>query len=274
MAEMPSEENAEQKIDLTWTPFLSLLTKEIRRFLRVIAQTLLIPLINSFLYLLIFGVSLGKNIVVSPEYSYLAFLIPGLVMMAVLNNAFQNTSSSIGTSKFHGDLEDLRMVPLSAWQIVLAFGAGGTVRGFLVGIITFTVGEAFYYYAFSAWLGIRHPVALLGFLMVGGMAFSLLGIIVAFRAKNIDQLSAVGGFILLPLLYLGGVFFPLKNLHPIWQSVSRFNPMIYFINGVRYGILGTSDLDWTWSAGFSLLTLVVMYAGAITTVKRGPYARW
>src|ERR1041385_4294660 len=106
--------------ELHWTPFRSLLSKEIKRFWRVIAQTLLIPFVNSTLYLLIFGVSLGKNIQVSPEYSYLAFLIPGLVMMAVLNNAFQNSSSSISTSKFHGDLEDLRMVPLSATQIVAA----------------------------------------------------------------------------------------------------------------------------------------------------------
>jgi ABC-2 type transport system permease protein len=143
-----------------------------------------------------------------------------------------------------------------------------------VGLVTFGVGEIFYWLSEGNALLIAHPLMLLFFLLVGGLSFSLLGVIVAFRAQNIEQLSAIGGFILLPLLYLGGVFFPLKNLHPFWQNLSKANPMIYFINGVRYGILGVSDIEWTWAGGFSLLTLAVLYVLAIQTVKTGPFNRW
>lgn len=258
----------------SWTPFFSLLSKEVMRFWRVITQTLLIPLINSSLYLLIFGVSLGKSIQVSSDWPYIAFLIPGLVMMGVLNNAFQNSSSSIATSKFHGDLEDLRMVPLTNVQIVLALSLGGMVRGFLVGLVTFLVGQVFYWLTQSTLLPVTHPLLLLYFLCVGGLAFSFLGIIVAFRATSIDQLSAVGGFVLLPLLYLGGVFFPLHNLHHFWQALSKVNPMLYFINGVRYGILGTADIGWEHAALFSLATVILLFFWALRQVARGPYTRW
>jgi ABC-2 type transport system permease protein len=148
------------------------------------------------------------------------------------------------------------------------------IRGLLVGLITFSVGEVFYFAAQGKLLPIHHPLLLVAFLVIGGLSFSLLGVIVAFRAKNIDQLSAVSGFILLPLLYLGGVFFPLAGLHPFWQSVSRANPMLYFINGVRYGILGVSDISWEWAGLFSLLTLLALYALAVAQVKRGPFTRW
>jgi ABC-2 type transport system permease protein len=259
--------------DLRFT-LLSLLKKETRRFVRVIAQTIFIPLINSTLYLLIFGVSLGKNIQVAAHESYLSFLIPGLVMMGVLNNAFQNSSSSIGTSKFHGDLEDLRVVPLQPWHILWALALGGLVRGILVGLITFSVGEFFYWYSEHAFLTIHHPAILFLFLCLGGLTFGQLGIIVAFRAKNFDQMAAIGGFVLLPLMYLGGVFFPLDNLHPFWQAVSRLNPMIYFINGVRYSILGIADIPWQFSLGISFLTLGIMTAIALHSIRYGFFRRW
>src|SRR5206468_2959677 len=150
--------------DLTWVPFKSLLKKELLRFYRVIGQTLLIPLVNSSLYLLIFGVSLGKSIQVSSQWPYIAFLIPGIVTMGVLNNAFQNSSSSIATSKFHGDLEDLRIVPLSDLQIVFAYALGGLSRGFLVGMVTFTMGQIFYVTTQHHFLPISHPLWLLFFL--------------------------------------------------------------------------------------------------------------
>lgn len=262
------------KIDLTWAPFYSLLRKELRRFYRVIGQTIFIPLINSTLYMMIFGVSLGNNITVEGHQSYLAFLIPGIVMMGVLNNAFQNSSSSVGTSRFHGDLEDLRIVPLTPLQIDLALMMGGLIRGCLVGFVTFTVGQVFYYLKYSEVLGISHPFYLFLVLVFGGLSFASLGVTVAFWAKNFDQLSAIGGFVLLPLMYLGGVFFPLTSLHPFWQNLSRLNPMIYFINGVRFGILGKSDLPIEMSLLFSFLTFTVLFALSIYIVKNGKYQRW
>lgn len=265
---------SEMKQELTWTPFFSLLKKECLRFFRVIGQTLLIPLVNSSLYLLIFGVSLGQSIQISGHQSYLAFLIPGLIMMGVLNNAFQNASSSIGTSKFHGDLEDLRIVPLKPSQIVWAMGLGGLARGLLVGSITFCIGEIFYFFQTGGILSVAHPLTLIFFLIAGGLTFSFLGISVGFYAKSIDQMSAIGGFILLPLMYLGGVFFSLENLHPFWRALSQFNPMLYFINGVRFGILGVSDVPPTTSAGLSLITLLTLFCLALRTVRLGHYSRW
>ncbi len=260
--------------NLIWVPFLTLFKKEVLRFWRVIAQTILIPLVNSTLYLMIFGVSLGNSIQVGSSHPYIAFLIPGLIMMGVLNNAFQNSSSSIATSKFHGDLEDLRTVPLTHLQIVCAMSLAGMVRGFVVGLVTYSVGQAFFYVTQNDWLVIAHPLALVFFLCTGGFAFSSLGIAIGFRSKSIDQLSAVGGFILLPLLYLGGVFFPLTNLHPFWQTLSKANPMLYFINGVRFGVLGTSDISAMLCAVFSLVTVLITFGLAWRAVKNGPYTRW
>lgn len=260
--------------ELNWTPFYTLFLKENKRFLRVAKQTLLIPIVNSSLYLLIFGVSLGSSISLGGEQHYLAFLIPGILMMACLNNSFQNTSSSISTSKFHGDFEDFRVVPLTPFQIAMAMSLGGLVRGLAVAFLIFGVGEIFYYFTIGELLGVSHPFFLIYFLVAGGLAFSNLGIVVGFWAKNFDQMTAIGGFILLPLMYLGGVFFSLGMLHPFWQTLSKFNPMLYFINGVRYGILGTSDVNIELCALFSVLTTLFLYILAFRNIKYGNYSRW
>ena len=211
-----------------WDSFLTLYQREMARFVKVIFQTVFTPMINSVLYLLIFGVSLGKSIVMDKPVTYLAFLIPGLVMMGVLNNAFQNSSSSIVSGKFSGDLEDLKVVPLTPQMIIWAMSIGGLTRGALVGLITFAVGEVFSLMVDHTPLGIAHPFWLLFFLVVGGLTFAKLGIAIAFYAKNFDQLSAVSSFILTPLIYLGGVFFSMAGLHPFWQGLARFNPGLVF----------------------------------------------
>ena len=257
-----------------WIPFFALFRREIWRFLKVIAQTVITPMVNSTLYLLIFGVSLGGKITLASGIPYLAFLIPGLVMMAALNNAFQNSSSSIAISKFSGEMEDLRAAPLSSAQIVWALSLGGLVRGLVVGLITFLVGYMFFYVYEGRLLAIAHPFFLLFFLIGGGLAFSKLGLAVSIWAKSFDQLSAVGSFILLPLIYLGGVFFTLEGLHPIWQQISKFNPMLYFINGVRYGILGQSDVKVEVAAAVTLLTLLIFHIIARRAILRGAYGRW
>lgn len=145
------------KLELHWTPFLVLLIREIRRFLKVLVQTVISPMINSSLYLLIFGVSLGAKISVGGGVSYLAFLIPGLVMMSCLNNSFQNTSSSVVSAKFAGELEDFRVSPLSNQQIIWALGLGGLTRGLLVGSVTYFVGQVFFWLAQGQWLPMAHP---------------------------------------------------------------------------------------------------------------------
>jgi len=254
--------------------FCMLYYKELRRFNKVVIQTVLTPLITSSLYLLIFGISLGKNIQLLNQIPYLAFIIPGLVMMGVLNNAYQNSSTSIISGKFSGDLQDLKVTPLGDHQIIWALGLGGLTRGLIVGGITFMVGQIFYYQIYKEFISVAHPFYLLIFVTIGGLTFAIMGLSVAFWAKTFDQLSAISSFLLTPLIYLGGVFFTLENLHPTWQALSKFNPLLYFINGVRMGILGHSDVNVSTALAVSLMFLVFVYFIALRSLKRASFARW
>ncbi len=257
-----------------WTPFITLYVRELKRFMKVSVQTVFSPLISSGLYLLIFGVSLGNSIDLGHNVTYLAFLIPGLVMMSVLNNAFQNSSSSIVSGKFSGDLEDWKISPLRESEILLALALGGLTRGLVVGVVTFLTGEAFYYFMNGELLPVVAPLWLLVFLLLGGSSFALFGVTIAFWARTFDQLSAVTSFILLPLIYLGGVFFSIETLHPFWKLISRLNPLCYFINGVRYGMLGMSDVGVYEAFIVSLIAFGAFYLLAHYSLKRASYARW
>jgi ABC-2 type transport system permease protein len=243
-----------------WDSFVALYVREMKRFMKVVFQTVFTPLVNSTLYLMIFGLSLGANIKLESGVSYLAFLIPGLVMMGVLNNAFQN--------------EDLKVVPLTPQMIIWAMSIGGLTRGLLVGLITYAVGEVFRYFSEGHLTSIEHPILLLFFLVVGGLTFAKLGIAIAFWATSFDQMSAVGSFILLPLIYLGGVFFSIKGLHPFWQAIAHFNPVLYFINGVRYGLLGISDVSIFTAVGVSLAALIFFHFLGLRALKTGSFTRW
>jgi ABC-2 type transport system permease protein len=260
--------------DLNWIPFLTLLRREIARFVKVIAQTVVTPIVTSTLYLMIFGVSLGQQIHIEGQIPYLAFLIPGLVMMSCLNNAFQNSSSSIIAAKFSGDLEDLKASPLSMMQIIWALNLAALLRGLMVGTITFLVGEAAYLFTFHELLPIAHPFLLVLFLMLGALTFASIGICVAFWAKTFDQMSAVGGFVLLPLIYLGGVFFSVDHLPPFWRAISMYNPLLYMINGVRFGILGASDVGIQASLPVSLAAFLLTLVLAVKVIGRGHFQRW
>lgn len=255
-------------------PFLTLLHRELARFSKVIVQTVVTPLISSFLYLLIFGVSLGSQVPDYQNQSYLAFLIPGLMMMGLMNNAFQNSSSSVISAKFSGDLEDLRVAPMTHQQILWAMSIGGLVRGSLVALISFAAGNFFYFHEKGSWLLIQHPFYLLFFMVVAGLVFSLIGITVAFMTKSFDQLSAFSAFILLPLTYLGGVFISITHLSEFWRTVSLFNPLLYLINGMRFGILGHCDVDIITAVVVSLVGLVCFYFSALLSIQRGSFQRW
>jgi ABC-2 type transport system permease protein len=266
--------NQAQKVPLEWIGFYTLFLREIKRFLKVIVQTVVTSFISSFLYLLVFGVSLGASVQLANGVDYLAFLVPGLMMMGLMNNAFQNSSSSVVTSKFSGDLEDLRVAPLTNRQIIWAMALGALVRGSVVATITGIVGEAFYYFQKGTLIGVAHPLILLYFVIVGGLLFGLLGISIAFWAKSFDQLSAFSAFILLPLTYLGGVFISIQSLHPIWQTISKFNPLLYLINGLRYGMLGTSDVSVEVSMLISFIGLIMFYFVAKLSLEKGSFQRW
>ena len=251
-----------------------LLSREVQRFSKVLVQTIFIPAINSFIYLLIFGVSLGKNIQMMSGLSYLEFLIPGLIMMGCMNNSYQNGSSSLLGMKYGGDIVDIKASPLTIQQIIWAMSLGGLCRGLVVGVVVLISGELFYYFYESAFLIPKHPLYFILFCFIGGLTFTKLGIAVAFWAKTFDHISAIGGFIILPLIYLGGVFFSLENLSAFWVTVSYFNPLLYFINGVRYGVLGVSDVPISMAVWVSLLALLLFHLIAVWTLKKGSYQPW
>ena len=257
-------------------PFLTLYIREVRRFAKVLVQTVFSPIVSSGLYLLIFGISLGRSIDLGlgEELTYLAFLIPGLVMMSVLNNAFQNSASSVVSGKFSGDLEDLKVVPLSSFAILWALAFGGITRGLVVGSVTFLVGQGFYFFIHGHGLSIAHPGTLFLFLLIGGLSFAMFGISVAFWSKTMDHLSAISSFVILPLIYLGGVFFSISTLPPFWQVLSKANPLLYFINGVRYGILGLSDVGVNQALVISCCSLVFFHFMALRVIKKAKYGRW
>lgn len=254
--------------------FLTLVRREIKRFLKVIIQTVVSPVISSFLYLLVFGVSLGNSVQLKNGIQYLSFLIPGLMVMGLINNAFQNSSSSVVTSKFSGDLEDIRVAPIPHSYIIWAMGLGGIIRGAMVASITGLVGLVFHYFILHELMSVQHPFWLLYFFMVGGLIFAFLGIFVAVLANTFDQLSAFSTFVLLPLTYLGGVFISIESLHPAWQFICRLNPLFYLINGFRFSILGQSDVSIISSVLVSLIGVTITFAMAKFALKRGSFSRW
>ena len=257
-----------------WIPFMTLIHREIKRFMKVVIQTVVSPIISSSLYLLIFGVSLGSQVNLKSGIPYSTFLIPGLMIMGLINNSFQNSSSSIVTSKFSGDLEDIRVAPISNNQIIWAMGIGGIIRGTTVALITGIVGLIFHYFMTGNLIPLEHPFLFVLFLVLNGLIFSFCGIFVAFLARTFDQLSAFSTFILIPLTYLGGVFMSIEGLHPFWQKACHLNPVFYLINGFRYSMLGQSDVELMTTIAVSFLALAVTYAMAMYSLVKGSFARW
>ncbi len=257
-----------------WISFWTLFKKESHRFLKVVIQTVFTPLVSSLLYLLVFGVTIGSRMEQQQGVHYLAFLIPGLCMMGLMNNAFQNSSSSVTIGKFTGEIEELKILPLSEIQIVMAMALASLLRGFIVASVTFAVSEVVYFYQFGEGLVFAHPFYLLFFIFMGGLIFGCLGISVAFWAKNFDQIAAISSFVLLPLTYLGGVFISIENFPPFWQKVSMLNPLLYLINGLRYGVLGVSDVPILTAVLVSLVSLVLFYILAYWSLKKASFTRW
>jgi ABC-2 type transport system permease protein len=166
------------------------------------------------------------------------------------------------------------VAPVTNNEIIWALSFGALFRGLLVATITFICGTLFYYMQKSDWLVIDHPLILIFFAITAGLMFGQIGICVAFWAKSFDQLSAFSAFILLPLTYLGGVFISLEHLSPFWQSVSRLNPLLYLINGLRYGFLGVSDVEISHAVVISLIGLVFFYGMAQVSLRKGSFQRW
>ena len=246
--------------------WLTLLYKELLRFWKVSFQTILAPVLTALLYLLIFSHVLESNVsVFGGKVSYTAFLVPGLVMMSVLQNAFANTSSSLMQSKMNGNLIFILLPPLSPLELFAAYVLGAMVRGIVVGLGVFAVTL---YFAPSLLL-MPHPGWALGFALLGSAILGTLGLVAAIWAEKFDQISAFQNFIIMPLTFLSGVFYSIHSLPEIWQAMSRFNPVFYMIDGFRYGFFGVSDVNPLRSFFIVLLSLVLLCALALELLRRG-----
>lgn len=261
------------KKDIKWTPFIFLFYRDVSRFFKVKVQTILSPLISQSLYLIIFGVSFGKLVQISDQFSYLQFIIPGLTAMSLINQSFQNGSGSVFSMKITGEIIDIKSTALNIHQIIFALALSGLLRGLIVSFFTLCLGELFHFYFEGSFLPLHSVFWLVSFLIIGGVVFAMLGFAVGLWSKTFDHIGAFSGFVILPLIYLGGVFFDLDTLSPFWQKVSVFNPLLYFVNGVRYSFLGVSDISIWRSFIFVFLSLFGSYGLARLSALKGAFQR-
>lgn len=248
---------------LSWIAFQTILTKEIRRFTRIWVQTLVPPVITMTLYFVIFGQLIGNRIGEMHGFSYMQFILPGLIMMSSLTNAFSNVASSFYSTKFARNVEELLISPTSTHIIILGYTAGGMARGLSVGILVTLVSLFFVPLQVYSWSVIAVT------LLLTTASFSLGGLINAVFARSFDDISIIPTFVLTPLTYLGGVFYSISLLPPFWQVVSKFNPIVYMISGFRYGFLGIQDVSLIYT--FSVLGILVtaLYMIAYYLIHRG-----
>ena len=246
-----------------YSGFTTLFYKEVLRFWKVAFQTVLAPIVTSLLYLTIFGHALRGHVEVYPGVEYTSFLIPGLVMMSVLQNAFANSSSSLIQSKITGNLVFVLLPPLAAWEVYGAYVLASLVRGLVVGAGVFIVTIWFVPISFAA------PFYIIAFAVLGSAILGTLGLVAGIWAEKFDQLAAFQNFLIMPLTFLSGVFYSTHSLPPLWREVSRLNPFFYMIDGFRYGFFGLSDVNPFSSLVVVFVFFVVLAAIAMRLIASG-----
>ncbi len=245
------------------TGFRTLVYKETLRFWKVATQTVAAPILTAMLYLLIFGHVLEGRVQVYTGVTYTAFLIPGLVMMSVLQNSFANSSSSLIQSKITGNLVFVLLTPLSHWEIFSAYVLASMVRGIVVGLGVFVVTAWFAHLSFTA------PLWIAVFALLGAAILGTMGLIAGIWAEKFDQLAAFQNFLIMPLTFLSGVFYSIHSLPAFWLTVSHLNPFFYMIDGFRYGFFGQSDVNPVVSLAIVSAFLVVLALAAIRLLRSG-----
>ncbi len=241
----------------------TLLYKEVLRFWKVSFQTVAAPVLTAMLYLLIFGHVLESHVKVYDSISYTAFLVPGLVMMSVLQNSFANSSSSLIQSKIMGNLVFVLLTPLSHWSWFVAYVGSSIARGLAVGTGVFVVTAAFARPSFVA------PLWILVFAVLGAGMLGALGLIAGLWAEKFDQMAAFQNFVIMPMTFLSGVFYSIHSLPDFWQRVSHLNPFFYMIDGFRYGFFGVSDVSPWLSLGIVGCAFVVVSSVAVHLLRIG-----
>ena len=252
---------------LYWVALKSIWAKEINRFMRIWVQTLVPPVITMTLYFIIFGNLIGSRIGEMHGFTYMQFIVPGLIMMAVITNAYANVASSFFSAKFQRNIEELLVAPVPTHVIIAGYVGGGVARGLCVGILVTAISLFFVPFQVHSWLFVGLT------LLLTAILFSLAGLLNAVFAKTFDDISLIPTFVLTPLTYLGGVFYSLDLLPDFWAGVSQINPLVYVVNAFRYGVLGVSDVDITVSFTMLVGLTVVAFAYAMHLLSTGTRLR-
>ncbi|MBD3619882.1 MAG: ABC transporter permease [Chromatiales bacterium] len=246
-----------------FTAFKTIVIKEVLRFSRIWVQTILPPVITTALYFVIFGNLIGSQIGDMDGYSYMDYIVPGLIMMAIITNSYANVVSSFYGHKFQHNIEELLVSPIPNYLILLGFITGGVARGLIVGAMVTIVA------LFFSDISVHNIGITLSIVVLTAVLFALAGFINGVYAKSFDDISIIPTFVLTPLTYLGGIFYSIKMLPEFWQAASLANPILYMINAFRYGILGTSDIPVMVSYGIVLAFIAALFWFSLHLLNRG-----
>ena len=245
------------------TAYYTLLRKELVRMFRIWSQTFLPSVVTTTLYYTIFGAFIGSQIAAIHGYSYIQFIVPGLVMMAIITNSYSNVVGGFFGMKFQKNFEELMVSPTPNWVVVLGFVSGGVVRGMIVGFLVLLTS------LFFTHLTLFSVVTLVSAAVLTSVLFSLAGLLNGIFAKGFDGISIVPTFVLTPLTYLGGVFYSVDRLPPVWREISLFNPILYMVNAFRYGFLGISDTPLFMSFTILIALTIILFTVAIYLFEKG-----
>jgi len=248
---------------IKWIGYKTIVRKEITRIMRIWGQTIVPPAITMSLYFIIFGQLIGKRIGQMNGFTYMEYIVPGLVIMSVITNSYGNMVSSFFGAKFGKHIEELLISPLPNWVILAGYVTGALSRGLMVGSVVLMVS------LFFTHLHVAHALVSLSVILLTAIVFSLAGMVNAIFARKFDDIAIIPTFVLAPLTYLGGVFYSISLLPDFWQRVSVFNPILYMVNGFRYGILGVSDVSLTKTYGVIISAGVLLSAWCLWLLHRG-----
>lgn len=243
--------------------FRTIVRREVSRFWKIKRQTLLAPLIETFLFISVFGAALGSRIQTLQGVPYVVYIIPGLIMMSFAMNAYGNNSSSIFQQRYTRAIDDQLASPISTLELVSAYAFGGFLRGFLIASVAFGTANLLLD------LPLVHPFLFISSLFLIGAFFSILGVLLGVTADSFDRLGLYQSFIIQPLIFLGGVFYSVSLLPPVYQAITQFNPVFYMINTVRYGMLGKSDVDPFVSLAVLSVVTIGLFLVTLEVFRRG-----
>lgn len=248
--------------------FYGLYSREVSRFFLVPLQTIVTPGFTSFLYLVIFGITIGHMVNVRDNIPYLVFLIPGIILMSLIRGAFENASSSIMIAKYTNEFQDLKTSPLSAHHIIFAKSLSSVTRGLCVTLINLAIGYALYYASSGQWVNLAHPFLFIFMCLFLAFIFSNLGIAFACFAKSYDHVSGFNMLVLMPMIYLGGVFYDIERLPDLWKNISAYNPIVYMMEALRFAFFDFYKTSFALSFFVTFISFIISYFLAYYGVSR------